>query len=347
MKVSIGIALKSAPWGGGNQFGVSLAEFLRTKGVIVSHDLSSVDLDIILLMDPRAKSSSATFSDIDIVKYLLKVNKNALVVHRVNECDERKNTKNVNPRLRLANIVADYTVFVSSWLRDLHKKQGMIASPNQVILNGANKKIFDSNNYIPWNEKDVLRIVTHHWSNNWLKGFDIYEKLDKLIEKPKYKEKISFEYIGNLPQNFMFNNSFYTKPLWGKELADKLSKNHVYLTASKNEPGGNHQNEGAACGLPLLYRESGCMPEYCSGFGLSFNDENFELQLDEMMLTYSSWRKKMVDFPLSAEKTSRSYYNLFSEMLEKRDELLALRKKRRILNWFYRYLSNGITKLMW
>ena len=24
-----------------------------------------------------------------------------------------------------------------------------------------------------------LKIVTHHWSGNWMKGFDIYEKLDQ------------------------------------------------------------------------------------------------------------------------------------------------------------------------
>ena len=53
-------------------------------------------------------------------------------------------------------------------------------------------------------------------------------------------------------------------------LAAELKRHHAYVTGSMNEPGGNHQNEGALCGLPLLYRRSGCMPEYCAGFGIDF-----------------------------------------------------------------------------
>ena len=40
-----------------------------------------------------------------------------VVVHRINECDERKNTDYVNKSLIKANKVADHTVFVSSWLK--------------------------------------------------------------------------------------------------------------------------------------------------------------------------------------------------------------------------------------
>ena len=59
-------------------------------------------------------------------------------------------------------------------------------------------------------------------------------------------------------------------PKHDKELADIIKENNIYLTASLIEPGGNHQNEGLNCGLPVLYLNSGCMEEYCKGYGLDY-----------------------------------------------------------------------------
>ena len=32
----------------------------------------------------------------------------------------------------------------------------------------------------------------------------------------------------------------------------------------------NHHMEGALCGLPILYKDSGAASEYCNDFGISF-----------------------------------------------------------------------------
>src|SRR3546814_3442018 len=81
-------------------------------------------------------------------------------------------------------------------------------------------------------------------------------------------------------------------PLDGVALADALRSQHVYVTASLNEPGSNHQNEGALCGLPVLYRESGALPEYCAGFGVAFTTETFEEGLETMLRDYSNYRSE-------------------------------------------------------
>ena len=80
---------------------------------------------------------------------------------------------------------------------------------------------------------------------------------------PAWRDASRFTYVGNLPKGFAFKNSRYVPPLDGEALAAELRSHHVYVTGSQNEPGGNHQNEGALCGLPLIYRTSGCLPEYC------------------------------------------------------------------------------------
>ena len=56
--------------------------------------------------------------------YLNYVNPNAAVVHRINECDERKNTSGLNSFYIEASKVADKIVFVSNWLKN-HVEQGI------------------------------------------------------------------------------------------------------------------------------------------------------------------------------------------------------------------------------
>lgn len=332
MKISIGMNLQSGPWGGGNQFGRALVEYLLSKGVDVSFDLQSSDLDLILLTDPRPHLKITAYTHEEIGQYLRKINPRALVIHRVNECDERKETTGVNEMLRSANHIADHTVFVSSWLRDLHLAQGMPAVSNSVILNGSDRNIFNPYGYKRWDGKSMVRIVTHHWSSHWLKGFDIYQRLDRLLSESAYHDRVAFTYIGNIPQDFSFSNMHYLNPLYGRDLADAIQQNHIYLTASRNEPGANHPNDAANCGLPLLYIDSGSLPEYCSGYGVSFNVENFEKKLMEVLNTYDLWADRMANYPNTAERMCENYYHLFVNMVDKRDEFLKLRKEHKETN---------------
>ena len=326
MKISLGMKLQPGPWGGGNQFGHSLAEYLHHKRVEVSFDLREPDLDLIVLAEPRSNLKISAYSDKDIVKYLLRKNQRAVVVHRINECDERKGTAGVNQRLMRANAGADHTVFISSWLRDLFLSYGLKTPEYRVILNGANRAIFNAGGYERWNGAGKLRLVTHHWGGGRLKGFDIYECLDRMLSEPTFSEKLEFTYIGKLPSGFRFTAARYVPPQSGDKLATSIRSHHVYLTASQNEPAGMHHIEGSMCGLPLLYRESGALPEYCDGFGISFTAENFEQKLEEMMETYDYWADRMKDYPHTAERMCQNYYNLFVELLERRDEIVKRRK---------------------
>jgi len=334
MKVSLGMNLQTGPWGGGNQFGLALANYLRERGVELCFDLAPPDLDVILLAEPRAKLRISAYTDREILQYLRHVNPKAIVVHRVNECDERKGTKEVNRRLRLANLCADHTVFVSNWLRNLHLQQGMRCKSNSVIRNGSDRAIFHPEGYRPWHGPEPLKLVTHHWGAGQMKGFDIYERLDRLLATRQYVGRVQFTYIGNLPAGFQFRNTLYLEPMHGDALADGLRRNHVYLTASQNEPGGHHQNEGANCGLPLLYRESGSMPEYCQDFGVSFTEHNFEEKLQEMMNTYPNWVSRMKEYPNTAERMCDQYYRLFLRLLSERAKVIRQRRWWRWPLWY-------------
>ncbi|MEM7802081.1 MAG: hypothetical protein AAF633_23005 [Chloroflexota bacterium] len=339
MKVSIGFKLKKGPWGGGNQFGNALAEELESQGVEVSFDLKRPDLNIILLTEPRITSLSSAYTDKHILRYLYFTNRDAIVIHRINECDERKNSSTVNAQLIRANQCADHTVFVGGWLKPLFEGHGLYPKRTSVIHNGSDRSVFNPVGLERWDGTEPLKLVTHHWSGNWMKGFDIYQQLDKALAKPEWRDKVEFTYIGNLPNGFKFENSRYVPPKSGPELASELKQHHVYLTASINEPGGNHQNEGGNCGLPLLYRNSGCLPEYCEGFGIMFDESSFFEKLGEMRKAYATLAPKMESYPHTSKRTSTAYVDLFERLMAEKKEILAGRELFQRPNLWWRAIT--------
>ncbi|MCR9137403.1 MAG: hypothetical protein NXI27_15515 [Alphaproteobacteria bacterium] len=334
MKIAIGFRTHDGPWGGGNRFAIALSQALEKRGHLVVNALRDDDIDLALLLDPRARHPSATFNAATVLRYRCFKNPNLITVHRINECDERKGTRGMNGLLKRANHLADHTVFVGEWLRHLDLWQNGAEASWSTIHNGADTAIFNAEGWQPWSGDDPLKLVTHHWGGNWMKGFDVYQKIDSMLDEVEWAGKIEFTYVGNLPDGFAFQRTRHVPPLDGHALADELRRHHVYLTASINEPGGNHQNEGALCGLPLLYRESGCMPEYCRGFGLSFDSpDNFVDALGAYLVhrDYMDAASRMPDYPHTADRTTAAYIDLFESLLEKRSGLLQSRKRRRNL----------------
>ena len=336
MKISIGAFIKEGPWGGGNLFFKNLKEHLEGNGHHVINHLFDHDIDLILLTDPRKKSESSSYTDKEILKYKKYINPNVKVVHRINECDERKDTKGLNQFLFKANECSDATVFVSNWIKDLYENHGFNTSNPHVIMSGSNAKIFNFNNKNVWNKNEKIKIITHHWSDNWNKGFDIYQRLDSLLNEPKYSENFEFVYIGNIPNNFSFQNTKVIDPLAGPPLAEELRKCDLYLTASRNEPSGNHHIEGALCGLPILYINSGALPEYCNGYGIGFDVENFETKLFEIKDSYHFIKEQMINYPYKSEKMCEEYENLFLEIIK---ENIQVRNNKISKNYFRKIIN--------
>jgi len=317
MKVSIGSKIVNGPWGGGNLFVKNLSNFLINNGHEVIYDLGDKDIDLILLTDPRSrKESSSTFNHHDIESYKKYVNHNVSVVQRINECDERKNTTGTNQIYLEASNTADHVIFVSSWLRDLYLKIGMLEEKTSVILAGSNVNIFNDEKSSKFDRKKKVKIVTHHWSSHENKGFKIYNLLNQMLEQDYWKNKIEFTYIGNTSEDYELNNTNIIPPLAGRELAEELKNHHIYVTASINEPSGNHHIEAAQCGLPILYLKSGGIPEYCKGFGVSFTND-FEKKLKFLISEYEIYKLNMKDYPFNSEKMCKEFLDLFNQLVAK------------------------------
>jgi hypothetical protein len=118
----------------------------------------------------------------------------------------------------------------------------------------------------------------------------------------------------------------YLALLDGSALAEELRSHHGY-TASINEPGGNHQNEAALCGLPLLYRDSSCLPEYCNGFGVSFSGaSDFESAPERYMMEYDRLVAVMPQYPWTANRMAREWIALFKRLLNDRPAVVSNRR---------------------
>jgi hypothetical protein len=324
MHVAIGHIVQHGPFGGGNRFVVSLSKALKVAGHSVRYDLDSDDIDLILMTDPRSRSPNVAFAAGAILRYLRTRNPNAVVVHRINECDERKGTRWMNRRLRTANYVADATVFIASWLRDLDlwREEG----PSNVVLNGADTDVFHARGQTPWRGEGPLRLVTHHWGGNQMKGFDVYARLDAMMAEPAWKGRIAFTYVGNMPPGVTFANARHVAPLDGTALADELRSHHAYITASVNEPAGMHHVEGALSGLPLLYRNSGALPEYCTGFGEAFEPDTLEPALENLIAAYPALHAHMPNYSNTAARMCVRYIEVFENLVERRAEIVAARR---------------------
>ena len=331
MIVSIQSKVIQGPWGGGNLFVKNLINYLIKNKIHVLDNLYHENIDVILMTDPLKNSISTNYSLKDIKNYKRYINPNVKIVHRINECDERKNTVSLNEFIYSANQCSDATVFVSNWLKNLYLEQGYKMSSPHVIMSGSNLEVFNSNNKSLWNGKDKISIVTHHWGGNLNKGFDVYERLDEIVGELDYSSLFQFTYIGNLPEGFRFKNTKYLKPLDGLSLATELKKNHIYITASRNEPSGNHHIEGALCGLPIMYINSGALPEYCRDYGVEFNIDNLEEKLMEVKNDYPLLIEKLKNYPYNSTHMSLEYENLFNNLIESKYELMNIKNKNRVI----------------
>lgn len=259
------------PWGGGNWWLTQIAGRLRDEGYDVRFDLRR-GADTIVLVDPRV-GGNVGFGAPEIARHKQR-HPDTRCLHRINECDLRKGTNEIDALLAEANEVADHTVFISGWLRDYHAGRWFdTARPHSVVLNGADPAVFNPNGSAELEPGQPLRLVTHHWSDNPLKGFDVYQEVDRLIADGELPDT-ELWMIGRWPAACEWRASRTFPPTSGVELAGLLRQAHVYLTASRWEPGGMHHVEGAQCGLPVLYHEDGGgIVELASRYGIGFRDD--------------------------------------------------------------------------
>lgn len=303
----------SRPWGGGNQWAAQMAGFFRSRGYSVRSDLSRT-VDCVILADPRM-SGTATFGTDALAAYLDR-HPATTVIHRINESDQRKGTAFMDDLLAAANRLADHTVFISDWLRRYHQERWFDpARPHSVIVNGADPRVFHPIGAAPGPKATgSLRIVTHHWSDNPMKGFAVYEAVDRMIADGDLPG-VELWVIGRWPRDVRWRAARTFPPTRGRRLADLLRQCHAYITASLWEPGGMHYIEGAQCGLPVLYHEDGGgIVEVARRFGIGFRDDVGAAVL-EMRARYGELRSAVLRHAPSGDVMCVDYFRVVQQAI--------------------------------
>lgn len=308
--VAINIKPKSGPWGGGNQFVQLLTNYLRDHGHRVVFHLSPW-VTHVLVIDPR-KLENSRFG-LEEIRQLKAAHPEVQVIHRINENDKRKNSAFMDELLREANQLADYTVFNSYWLAEYFKERWFSAArPHSVIQSGADDRVFFPGAGLAAGWPDECRVVTHHWSDNWMKGFKEYQDLDVLLARGELPG-FSFTVIGRWPKEIEWKSTRLVGATRDAALARELRSHHLYLTASKWEPCGMHMIEGAQCGLPLVYHEdSGGTVEFGRKYGVAFRDD-LKTALLQAREALPSLREQLIEHKPSGLRMCKAYLDLIEQ----------------------------------
>ncbi len=315
--VAINMRPTSGPWGGSSTFVSQLRAFLEARGWRVVYRLTP-EVDAIIVIDPREDLQLKAFGMREIIAHKQR-HPRVQVIHRVNECDQRKGTSFMDPLLAEANAHADFTVFIAEWLREYHAARWFdTARPHDVIYNGADAGVFHPIGQQAWRGGEPVRVVTHHWSDNPLKGFDIYEEVDRLIaagELPGFELWV----IGRWPAGIHWKSARTFPPSAGRALAAQLRACHLYLTATRWEPCGMHHVEGAQCGLPLLYHEDGGgVVEAGLRYGIGFRD-NVAAALLDARDRYTELRQQVLARLPSGDRMVLAYAEIIQRLLAERE----------------------------
>lgn len=251
MKVYINRQVVQGPYGGGNGFVKAFRKFMpEHPNVEMPHDPTmNVRPDVFLLAGLQGEGPLCVSAE-QAIMHKMYFAPDCKIVLRVNENDARKGTKNVDDMLLKVSEHVDGTVFVSKWIQKHFVDKGWACSNQAVIINGVDSDVFKPQ---PKLNNGKMNIVAHHWSDNFLKGSDIYEKIDEFVGKNP--NGYAFTYIGRHRCNF--KHTKVIRPTWGTTLGEELGKHDVYVSASRFDPGPNHCIESIACGLPTYVHKDG------------------------------------------------------------------------------------------
>lgn len=318
LKVFINFNNIDQSYGGGNQYTSHLVRYLKNRGVAITYELES-DIDIYLMIDIR----NGRYKKYGIDEVYVHRNKvgYGYIIYRVNDCDSTRSAGILEKSILDSRMKIDHYIFNSSFIKDhyLNKYNELRGIKHNVIYNTTNESIF-----YPLKTKTLgnrIRIVTHHWSDNINKGYDIYNKLWNYCRS---NERYEFVFIGRkFNDDYKDSNVRVIGPYSNMELSNALRECDIYVSASILDACPMHIVEGISCGLPILYiNYAGGGKSLCeiSGdkIGEPFNDfDDLLLKLEMIVSNYDVYVENINKnlFYYNSNKCYEDTYNLMLKVI--------------------------------
>jgi lipopolysaccharide biosynthesis glycosyltransferase len=286
-------------YGGGNITTYYIQKYFENKyyNFKITYELEN-QINLYLIIDPFKDKKFKKYSLEEIINHRNTHNIHGKIIIRVNDCDitrpkahpERSREKAILKN----NGEINYYIFNSQFIKNYYKKFIDVKN-STVIYNGCDTTIF----YPSENIKPIkYRVVTHHWSDNMNKGYQIYYDLWTNLKKTKNYE---FVFIGkNVPE--MFKEVPIIGPYVGIELSNAIRDCNIYITDSIFDSCPNHVIEAISCGLPILYRKhEGGARELCELFPKKIGESysNLEELIEKLVMirkNYNKYKKNVLEY---------------------------------------------------
>jgi glycosyltransferase involved in cell wall biosynthesis len=212
--------------------------------------------------------------------------------------------------------VADGTIFQSKWSRDQCHKLGMNPNNYETIIGNAPDPGFFYRPDPPRNKTvGKTQIVAASWSDNYKKGFDIYQYLDENLDFNRFE----MTFIGRSP--ISFRNIKQLPVLQSDKLAEKFREHDMFVFASKVETCSNILLEALHCGLPTVARNNSSQPDMLGTAGVLFNDKGDILDAINMVSNNLNYYRSNIKAS-TMDEIGDSYYNfcnqIYSDYREKK-----------------------------
>lgn len=289
----------SKAYGGGNITTFYIQKYFDNKynNFKITYELQN-QINLYLIIDPFKDNKFKKYSLEEVINHRNTYNKNGKIIVRVNDCDITR--PNIPPERSREKIIIknkreiNYYVFNSHFIKN-HYKKFINVEYSTVIYNGCDTSIFYPGQYI---KPKKFRVVTHHWSDNMNKGYQIYYDLWYFLNKT---ENFEFVFIGkNVPE--MFKEVPIIGPYVGLELSNAIRDCHIYITDSIYDSCPNHVIEAISCGLPILYRNhEGGAKELCELFPKKIGESytNLEELIEKLIMirkNYSFYKENIQEY---------------------------------------------------
>lgn len=296
------------PYGGGNQFLLTLVAEFERRGLRVERNTVSAT--------SRACLFNSYNFDFDRLRHFRR--ESCRMVHRVDGpigvyrglddgTDERI--------LELNHELADATVFQSRWSLQRHRELGLELVEPHVILNTVDPKVFHARGRTPFAAGGKVRLIATSWSDNPRKGGDVYAWLDSNLDPARFE----VTFVGRTTAPLARGRTI--PPVSPADVADLLRRHDVYVAASHDDPCSNAVLEALSCGLPVVFRRSGGHPELVGEAGLGFDEpEEIPALLEQLLDEYEA-RQGAISIP-TLDDVSEGYLEILgvSELTRTRAE---------------------------
>ena len=317
------------PAGGGNQFLKALiAEFGRLGHQVTTRPTR--DTDVVLLNGfnhgpgrhlnvreiARLRQTGRmglTGRLAQLRDYRAKRRRGPVLVHRVDGVPRL--TRGVVTRADhvqpAVNALADHTVFQTDFCRTSFASHGEREPASWSVINNA----VDPEIFFPGPAEHVrserqLRLVATSWSTSPTKGFAALASLSRL-------PGVELTFAGNWCPDVEPVDTTVVGLLRSEQLADLLRASDAMVHAAVNEPCSNSIVEALACGLPVVYRDSGGNRELAGDYGIPLTDD-YAAVMSSLATQWSVLRQRVLDHRrrFLIGRAATEYVAAFREVIE-------------------------------